>query len=350
VRLPVVCSILAHVALFLVALRLPAAGLSHAPRTITVDIQAPPKAPVEPPRPEPPPQPKPAVREPAPRPQPLKNTQRQERREPEPPPSTQPPPVQPTQPQPQQQTSSLSMRPSAPVDLNLHSLGGIVVNNGRVSGGEGGPAGTFAAAPPRKPWKPRGDAGDPILGKLADEKEERFPLKLESDGYHYDGPSFSAKIAMDGRVTFDDHSIRDFKGLSGGFDITDLAMRGKKQDPYRYEKEKFMETTSKLRADLQSKARRAQIESSLAALPYHLEQVWGNLQYSARERRHVLFAMWKEAAGSDDEVGAAGRKARAAIEAFIRERLPEGTEDAYTDDELRKYNARGGMKFEPYRQ
>jgi hypothetical protein len=60
--------------------------------------------------------------------------------------------------------------------------------------------------------------------------------------------------------------------------------------------------------------------------------------------------MWRETAGSDDEVGAAGRKARATIEAFIRERLPEGTPDAFTDDELRRFNARAGaMKFEPYR-
>jgi len=64
----------------------------------------------------------------------------------------------------------------------------------------------------------------------------------------------------------------------------------------------------------------------------------------------VLFAMWREAAGSDDEVGAAGKKARATIEAFIRERLPEGSENAYTDDELRRFNARAGaVRFEPYR-
>ena len=241
------------------------------------------------------------------------------------------------------------MRPSAPVDLTLHGLGGIVVNNGPVHGGEGGPAGTLGSAP-RKPWKPRGDAGDPLLGKLEDEKEERFPLKLESDGYHYDGPSFSAKIAMDGRVTFDEHAIRDFKGLSGGFDITDMLMRGHKQDPYRYEKEKFMDNTSKLRAELTARARKERLESSLAVLPARLEQVWSDLNHSTRERRGILYAMWREAAGSDDEVGAAGKKARATIEAFIRERLPEGSEDAFTEDELRRCNARGGaIKFEPYR-
>ena len=343
-RLPVACSIIAHVALLLIALRLPAAGLSRA-KSIEVEINEPkqtvvPKAP-PPPTPEPP-KPKPLVQ----KPEPLKNAQRQEKRE-EPPP-TEPPKQEPPKQEPP--PSSLSMRPSAPVDLTLHGLGGIVVNNGAVHGGEGGPAGMLATNTPRKPWKPRGDAGDPLLGKLPEEKEERFPLKLESDGYHYDGPSFSAKIAMDGHVTFDEHSIRDFKGLSGGFDITDLAMRGHHQDPYRYEKEKFMDTTSKLRAELTAKARKERLESSLAALPAHLEQVWSDGSHSARERRGVLYAMWREAAGSDDEVGAAGRKARATIEAFIRERLPAGSENAFTDDELHRYNARAGaIKFEPYR-
>lgn len=341
-RLPVACSIIAHVALLLIALRLPAAGRLRS-KSIEIEIHEPkqtvvPKAP--PPVAEAP-KPKPEQ----PKPQPLKNAQRQDKHD-EPPP-TQPKPEQPKPEEPK--PSSLTMRPSAPVDLTLHGLGGIVVNNGPVSGGEGGPAGTIASAP-RKPWKPRGDAGDPILGKLAEEKEERFPLKLENDGYHYDGPSFSAKIAMDGKVTFDDHSIRDFKGLSGGFDITDLAMKGHHQDPYRYEKEKFMDNTSKLRSELTARARKDRLESSLAALPYHLEQVWSDVSRPARERRGVLYAMWREAAGSDDEVGAAGKKARATIEAFIRDRLPEGSEDAYTDDELRRYNApAGALKFEPYR-
>ncbi|HEY1584176.1 MAG TPA: hypothetical protein VGH63_00740, partial [Polyangia bacterium] len=310
-------------------------------KSIEVEINEPKQTVVahQPPAAPEPPKPKPVVKPP-----PLKNAQQKDEKEP---PKPEAPPKE-EQPQPPA-SSSLTMRPSAPVDLNLHGLGGIVVNNGAVHGGEGGPAGTFGGTA-KKPWKPRGDAGDPILGKLAEEKEERFPLKLENDGYHYDGPSFSAKIAMDGRVTFDDHSIRDFKGLSGGFDLTDLAMRGHHQDPYRYEKEKFMDNTSKLRTELTTRARRDRLESSLAALPGHLEEVWADLNRSARERRGILYAMWREASGSDDEVGAAGKKARAIIEAFIRDRLPDGSENAYTDDELRRFNSRvGGIRFEPYR-
>jgi hypothetical protein len=351
VRLPVVFSIFAHAALLLIALRLPARGLTRAPRSIDVEIHQairipPPPAPVAlPPQPL----------KPAQKPQ-IKERPKNQPEEPKPP-ETKPVPPPPTQPQksetppPAQQPSSLSMRPSGAVDLNLHGLGGVVLQPGnKMTGGEGGPQGALTAAPPRKQWKMRGDAGDPLLGKLPEEKTERFPLALEGDGYHYNGPSFSAKIAMDGRVTFEDHAIRDFKGLSGGFDLTDIAMKARKQDPYRYEKEKFMETTSKLRGELTTKARRDRLESSLAGLPDHLEQIWGDAAHSASERRRVLFAMWKEAAGSDEELGAAGKKARATIERFIRERLPDGSTDAFTEDELRRFNARtGALKFEPYK-
>jgi hypothetical protein len=344
VRLSVASSIIVHAALFLVALRLPAAGLTRPDRTISVEITAP-KQP-EAPQPVLPPPPKPEVKEPLKKAEPIKNAQKLEKKDE--PPATEPPKVEAPKTEPAK-PSALSMRPSMPVDLNLHGLGGITVNNGAVSGGEAGAAGTFGSTKKREPWKPKGTAGDPLLGKLADVKEERFPLELKDDGYHYDGPSISAVIRMDGTVDFNEHAIRDFKGLSGGFDLTDIAMRGKKQDPYRYEKEKFMEHTSKLRGELQTRARRDRLENSLAALPQHLSEVWSDGSRSVRERRGALYYMWREAAGSDDEVGQAGRKARSMIESFIRAQLPEGSPDAFTEDELKRFNSRASaIKFDPY--
>jgi hypothetical protein len=334
VRLPVVCSILAHGLFLLVALKLPTAR-SHAARTITVEIRESKPAHVAAAVPRPP----------SPQPSPIKHAPAPSRSEPK----LAPQPLPPQKPErveerPATTGSSLSMRAPATVDLNLHDLSGVVVNRGEPS------TGTIASAP-RKPWKPRGDAGDPILGRVAEEKEERFPLSLESDGYHYKGPAFSAKIAMDGSVSFNDHSIRDFKGLSGSFDITELAMKGRHQDPYRYEKEKFMESTNKLRAELQSRARKEALESSLQRLPSHLEAIWADGTRPAHERRRALYVVWREASGTDDEVGAAGKKARATVEAFIRERLPLGSADAYSDEELKRYNARTAViKFDPYRE
>ena len=246
------------------------------------------------------------------------------------------------------------MRPSAPVDLNLHGLGGIVVNNGAVHGGEGGRGRHVRAAAPRKPWKPRGDAGDPMLGKLADEKEERFPLKLESDGYHYDGPSFSAKIAMDGTVTFDDHSIRDFKGLSGGFDLTDLAMKANKQDPYRYEKERFMDNDVEAarRADERRRARRsARVVAGGAALAPRATS--GAISTTRRASGAACSTRCgARPPAATTKWARPGSKARATIEAFIRERLPEGSDGRLHRRRAASAStrARARVKFEPYAQ
>jgi hypothetical protein len=344
---PVVFSIVAHGALLLIALRLPARELLRADRTVTFEIQPklPPVPKVEPITTA---ETRPTVHPPLPKIEKLKVAPAAPKSEvtPLPTPPTQQPEPPPTQP-PHEQPSSLTMRPSGPIDLSVHGLGGIVLQPG---GGHGDGTGTLGGQASRKPWKPRGDAGDPLLGKLADEKQDRFPLTLEGDGYHYSGPSFSARIAMDGRVSFDEHSIRDFKGLSGGFDITDIAMRAKKQDPYRYEKEKFMELTTKLRGELSARAQRDRLEASLSSLPTHLDTVWSDTTLSAKDRRRILYQMWREASGNDVDLGPAAKKARTTIEAFIRDRLPAGTADAFSDEELHKVNARAGApKFDPYK-
>jgi hypothetical protein len=353
VRLAVVCSILVHATLVVAGMRLPAARPASN-RAISIEIQqtvrrpAPTIAATPPPATKPP---KLAMREPV--------RERSQPREPEPLKPALPPQeaVKPPPPTPPTEPSKLSMRsnaPSAPVDLTLHSLPGtgIAVQPGALAGGEGGPAGTFGSSPPpRKQWHPRGSAGDPLLGKLDEEKQERFPLQsLGADGYAYDGPSFSAHIALDGTVDFDDKNIRDFKGLSGGFDVTDLLMKAKKQDPYRYEKEKFMEETASLRNKLRATQKRAQLERALASLPARLQAAWDDPARSARERRNVLYTMWREAAGTEEEVGPAGAQVRASVERFVREHLPEGSPDAFTPEELKRYaNRPGPLKFNPYR-
>jgi hypothetical protein len=233
---------------------------------------------------------------------------------------------------------------TGPIDLNLHALPqSPTVEPGTV---QGVPAGT---GNPKKPWRPRGDAGDPILGKIAERKEEEFPLEsLGRDGFMYKGPSFSAHILPDGTVSFDDKFIRDFKGLSGGFDATDLIMRGRGEDPYRHEKKKFMAATEARRAEMARKVHQQELQGALAELPGHLEDLWRLTYKPARERRRLLFSMWKETADSEDGLATAGAEARAIIEKFIRHNLPEGSPDAYTAEELTRYNTGLPRKFEPY--
>jgi hypothetical protein len=242
------------------------------------------------------------------------------------------------------------MRPSGPLDLTLHGLpagepggGGILVPegagaSGRLIGASGGTGGG-------RGWRPRGDAGDPILGKVEEVKSERFPLQsLGREGYLYEGPRFSAHVTPEGEVRFDDKNIGFNRGTSSGsFDVTDLLMKGKGEDSRRYEKQKFLEATADLRAELARKARAERTREALAGLPSHLASVWGDRRRPARERRRLLFALWKEA---DDE---GGREARVIIESFIRQRLPEGSDEAYSTDELDAYSRAGRQPFQPYK-
>jgi hypothetical protein len=50
----------------------------------------------------------------------------------------------------------------------------------------------------------------------------------------------------------------------------------------------------------------------------------------------------------DNIEGQAGEEARGMIEAFIRKRLPEGSDDAYTPDELAMYARASHQRFQPY--
>jgi hypothetical protein len=232
---------------------------------------------------------------------------------------------------------------TGPVDLTLHGL---------PSSGEWATPGAAMPAPagPAKkgPWKPRGDAGDPILGKLSDKKED-YPLEsLGRDGYLYNGPSFSAHISLDGTVSFDDKYIRDFKGLSGGFDLTDAIMKGKKEDPYRHEKKKFLEATAAKRAEMARKVRDEQVRASLAELPWHCDEIWRDHNRSPSERRRMLFALWRETGEAEDGLGEAGDQARTTIEKFIRHYLPEGSVDGFTEEELASLNRGGRRRFDPY--
>jgi hypothetical protein len=236
------------------------------------------------------------------------------------------------------------------VDLTLHALPG--------AGGSGialpaAPAGTFGGSGPgvpRKEWHMRGDAGDPITGKIKETPVAKFPLeKVGPDEFVYKGGQFSAHISPDGTVSFDDKNIRDFNGTSGSFDLNDLISRGKKEDPYRYLKQEFLKATEAQRTELARKARAELVRASLQRLPSHLESIWGDRRRSARDRKDLIFNLWREAQTGDGEDGKAGAEARSIIEAFIRNRLPEGSEDAFTDEELSAYNRAGKQRFQPYK-
>lgn len=173
--------------------------------------------------------------------------------------------------------------------------------------------------------------------------------------------AFTAHIAPDGRVAFDDDELYFYgygtaggipmPGLGAGFDITDIIMRRLGVDPYQYEKARYMERTFERRAEMRRHYGRVLMARALSDLPRYLDALWQQPGWSYRLRRRVLFELWDECAErGSEELIAGGRDARAIIEGFIRQAIPAGSPCAYTADELSALNAERQSEavFAPY--
>ena len=186
--------------------------------------------------------------------------------------------------------------------------------------------------------------------RLAEKKGPEFELVPEKGGgLKFEGKNFIAHIKPDGSLQFDNRFPIGFnKGGTFSFDLTDLAMRGAKQDPYYAEKRRFMDFSEKVRTDLRKKAIQERNENALSSLSQQLHSLW-NSGRPASERRRELFEKWSEC--TDDKDDTLGRKGRRAIEDFIRTYLPAGSPEAFTSDELSRFagERQGQPPFDPYR-
>ena len=175
----------------------------------------------------------------------------------------------------------------------------------------------------------------------------------DDGGYDYIGQGFDAIITADGDVEFDEHGFEMVEDPLTGlpipglfvFDVTDLMMRAQDMDPYQHERQWFLESTTDVRDSLAAAAATRYLRESLAALSRHLHAIWSDTATAAPERRRRIFALWNDCA--DDELG---RRARGLVEGFIHERLPRGSADAYTAQEIARYEAQrvGPVAFDPY--
>ncbi len=192
---------------------------------------------------------------------------------------------------------------------------------------------------------------NPLNGKIAEEAEDHFPLRPVGRGeYEYKGKAFSARITRDGRVSFDDKNIRDFRGLSGGFDVTDPAHEGEASRSLpRREARAFMTYTDAMRKKMAQAALKERQTASLEHLPEHLDDIWRNRAHPAEARRQEIYEMWLDAAMSEAETGDAAKEACNIVETYVRRYLPADSADAFTEDELEKLNRGKHYKFAPYR-
>lgn len=155
--------------------------------------------------------------------------------------------------------------------------------------------------------------------------------QLVDGSLRYQGDNLAVTFKLDGSFTIDRHRT------------SALSMRSTRE-----ELEWLLDRTAVVRYQV---ARDHLVRRSLERLPRHLAAVWGDRRVSASERRRILFALWDEAAEPDDrELAAAGHDARRAIERFVRRELPPGSPDAFTLEELARFNGQrgGGEQFQPY--
>lgn len=181
------------------------------------------------------------------------------------------------------------------------------------------------------------------------------PSRLEDSGNgtkKFDHRTFKVAIARDGSPTIKDKpSVQHLYGPVFLFDVTDWAMRQAGIDPYAYEKRKLLDETREERAQMSAAARTERLREAQRRLPTTLAAVWADPRHPTSARRRLLFQLWDECAEQGhDEVVAAGARVRAIILAFIRTRLPAGSRDAYTVDELETLNATRTSRatFSPY--
>ncbi len=187
-------------------------------------------------------------------------------------------------------------------------------------------------------------------------------------GYNYDDTAFGAHVARDGTVTFDGRGNSEVNGIpriglapgrenespsiagTWAIDLNDWILSAAGDDPYSYEKRKFLEATREERLVMARAACGERLSSSLVELPQRLDKIWKSRR-SVAEKRAILFDLWDDCAeDGPKEVLRYGELARLTILDFIQKHLPEGSEEAYTELEIDRMNRRraSSRRFAPY--
>lgn len=179
---------------------------------------------------------------------------------------------------------------------------------------------------------------------------ERPPPELHRDldgNYHFESGAIRAVIHHDGSFEFEDKigGVSPIP-IAGSFDITFFVEKhilGK--TIFAEEKAWFLKKTAALRTELADAARQANLKRGQRALRGRLIAILEDPNRSAADKRAAVFSTWDTCA--QDEIG---RRGQEAIEALIREWMPQGSPLAYGEAELAALNAQRASPrpFAPY--
>jgi hypothetical protein len=225
---------------------------------------------------------------------------------------------------------------------------GLILAAGRRGLAANAPDGGAQRAAPREDG-PAGAFLGPLKKPGESDPERRYPLKPGANGsLVYEAPQFSAVVAPDGTVTFQDRRLAySARKSTFSFDLSDeFARELAHGTAYPYPKANFLAATFNRRMAMAAEVNSRQMRTARAELPRQLDGLWDDTRYRRRERRRIVFLLWQEL----DRSTADGRSTSTAIEAWIRKRLPRGSPDAYSDQELDAYSheRNGGPVFNPY--
>lgn len=221
------------------------------------------------------------------------------------------------------------------------------------------PAGSAAAPPPEGGFT-EGLSTDFVDHFLANSKPlehepaptgELHPNGREMKSNH---DTFDAHVGRDGYVTMDTKPDVDvhpgclFGGCKMAFD--DALMRRHGIDPYASAKRQWLDKTRDERVAMGIAFKKEELAHSAIYMQKNLEWMWQHTGDPA-ERKHALFELWDEAAETgEDELVQGGAAARAYLIGFVRSRLPAGSPEAFSEQELAELNAHrtSHATFAPY--
>lgn len=190
--------------------------------------------------------------------------------------------------------------------------------------------------------------------RLAAKRYERSTAELQPDkggGTKSDHKTFRARFNPDGTVA----SLRDKpniqrEGFGASFDVTDGLMRSKGIDPYSSYKLKVLDETREERAAIGQRYRSQQLAHSQQFMAENVEQLWATTRDPAA-RKQGLFELWDDCAETgSEELVAGAAAARTYLVGFIRTKLPSGSPDAFSADEIARFNKlrKSRAMFTPY--
>jgi hypothetical protein len=138
--------------------------------------------------------------------------------------------------------------------------------------------------------------------------------------------------------------------LSGTADVSSWLQRKLVGDPYASRKKKLLEDTFAERAAHGEAYRADQLVHAAEDMQHNLELLWTSA-LDTPQRRAAMFDLWDECSEGAGPLGEAGQRARDVLMMWIRDKLPAGSADAYTADELAAFAQRRHSRqaFEPYR-